>query len=89
LGSTTDKIPGQLQTATVVKAGGTGVVLDTTTGKVELATYRVFVTNKHQETADRLNAFLKDPQQTTVRVEQDDRLGYCDPFFKNSVENEL
>jgi hypothetical protein len=73
--TTTDRIPGQLQTANVVKAGGTGVVLGTTTGKVELAPYHVFVTNKHQETADRLNAFLKDPQQATVRVEQDDRLG--------------
>jgi hypothetical protein len=77
LGATTDRIPGQLQTATVVKAGGAGVVLGTTNGKVELAPYHVFVTNKHQETADRLNAFLKDPQQTTttVQVEQDDRLG--------------
>jgi hypothetical protein len=75
LGTTTDRIPGQLQTATVVKAGGAGVVLGTTTGKVELAPYHVFVTNKHQETADRLNAFLKDPQQATVRVEQDDQLG--------------
>jgi hypothetical protein len=75
LGTTTDRIPGQLQTATVVKAGGTGVVLGTTNGKVELAPYHVFVTNKHQETADRLNSFLKDPQQATIRVEQDDRLG--------------
>jgi hypothetical protein len=73
LGSTTDRIPGKLQTATVVKASGTGVVLGTTSGKVELAPYHVFVTNKHQETADRLNAFLKDPQQATVRVEQDDQ----------------
>jgi hypothetical protein len=75
LGTTTDRIPGQLQTATVVKAGGTGVVLGTTSGKVELAPYHVMVTNKHQETVDRLNKFFKDPQQATVRVEQDDRLG--------------
>jgi hypothetical protein len=73
LGSTTDRIPGKLQTATVVKASGTGVVLGTTSGKVELAPYHVFVTNKHQETADRLNAFLQNPQQATVRVEQDDQ----------------
>jgi hypothetical protein len=75
LGTTTDRIPGQLQTATVVKAGGAGVVLGTTNGKVEMAPYHVFVTNRHQETADRLNNFLKDPQQATVRVEHDDRLG--------------
>ncbi len=74
LGTTIDRIPGQLQTATVVKAGGAGVVMGTTTGKVELAPYHVFVTNKHQETADRLNAFLQDPQQANVRVEHDDRL---------------
>lgn len=59
LGSTTDRIPGKLQTATVVKASGTGVVLGTTSGKVELAPYHVFVTNKHQETADRLTPFCK------------------------------
>jgi hypothetical protein len=88
LGTTTDRIPGQLQTATVVKAGGAGVVLGTTTGKVELAPYRVFVTNKHQETADRLNAFLKDPQQATVRVEQDDRLGNS-LFFGNFLLGSL
>jgi hypothetical protein len=88
LGTTTDKIPGQLQTATVVKVGGTGVVLSTTIGKVELAPYHVFVTNKHQETADRLNAFLKDPQQATVRVEQDDRLGNS-LFFGNFLLGSL
>jgi hypothetical protein len=88
LGTTTDKISGQLQTATVVKAGGTGVVLGTTTGKVEMAPYHVFVTNKHQETADRLNAFLKDSQQATVRVEQDDRLGNS-LFFGNFLLGSL
>jgi hypothetical protein len=88
LGTTTDKIPGQLQTATVVKAGGTGVVLGTTTGKVELAPYHVFVTNKHQETADRLNNFLKDHQQANVRVEQDDRLGNS-LFFGNFLLGSL
>jgi hypothetical protein len=75
LGTTTDRIPGQLQTANVVKAGGAGVVLGTTNGKVEMSPYHVFVTNRHQETADRLNNFLKDPQQANVRVEHDDRLG--------------
>jgi hypothetical protein len=88
LDTTTDRIPGQLQTATVVKAGGTGVVLGTTTGKVEMAPYRVLVTNKHQETADRLNAFLKDPQQATIRIEQDDRLGNA-LFFGNFLLGSL
>jgi hypothetical protein len=88
LGTTTDKIPGQLQTATVVKAGGTGVVLGPTTGKVELAPYHGFVTNKHQETTDQLNAFLKDPQQATIRVEQDDRLGNS-LFFGNFLLGSL
>jgi hypothetical protein len=75
LGTTTDQIPGQLKTTTVVKSSGTGVVLGTTTGKVELAPYRSLVMSQHYENADRVNAFIKDSQQTNIRVEQDDRLG--------------
>jgi hypothetical protein len=73
LGTETDVIPGQLQSVKTVKASGTGVVLGTSTGTVELAPYRAFVTNTQEQTTARLNAFLKDPQQTTIRVEQDDR----------------
>jgi hypothetical protein len=75
LGTSTDQIPGQLQTATVVKSSGTGVVLGMTTGKVELAPYRSLVMDRHYENADRLSAFIKDSQKTNVRIEQDDRLG--------------
>jgi hypothetical protein len=75
LGTITDQIPGQLQTAMVVKSSGTGVVLNTTSGKVELAPYRSMVMDRHYETVDRLNAFVKNSQKTNIRVEQDDRLG--------------
>jgi hypothetical protein len=68
-----DLIPGQLRSVTTVKTSGTGVVLRTSIGTVELAPYRTFVTSTHDRTAARLNAFLKDPQQATIRVEQDDR----------------
>lgn len=68
-----DRIPGQLQTVTTVKTSGTGVVLRTSTGEVNLAPYRAIVTDSQDRTTDRLNAFLRDPQQATVRVEQDDR----------------
>jgi hypothetical protein len=74
LGTAKDQIPGDIQTATVVKNSGIGVVLETTTGKSELAPYRTLVTSRHNRTVDRLNSFLQNPQQATVQVEQDDRL---------------
>jgi hypothetical protein len=73
LGTEKDRIPGQLQTVTTVKTSGTGVVLGTSTGEVNLAPYKAFVTDSQDRTTDRLNAFLQDPQQATIRVEQDDR----------------
>lgn len=73
LGVEKDLIPGQLQTVTTVKNSGTGVVLGTSTGEVNLASYKAFVTDSQDRTTDRLNIFLKDPQQATIRVEQDDR----------------
>jgi hypothetical protein len=73
LGTIKDQIPGDIKTATVVKNSGVGVVLETTTGKSELAPYRTLVTSQHDRTVDRLNSFLQDSQQATIQVEQDDR----------------
>jgi hypothetical protein len=79
-GSTTDRIPGQLQKATYNKADGLGVLLATTTGKMELVPHDIKFMNKQKETADRLNNFLKDPQQATIRVEQNNNLLLNHPF---------
>jgi hypothetical protein len=73
LGTEKDLIPGDLRSVKTVKTSGTGVVLETSEGEVELAPYKAFVTDSQYRTADRLNAFLKDPQQAKIRVEQDDR----------------
>ncbi|PSB03482.1 hypothetical protein [Merismopedia glauca] len=72
-GAEKDRIPGNLKTATTIKTSGIGVVLETTKGRVELAPYRAFVTDRIDKTVDRLNAFIKNPQQATISVEQDDR----------------
>jgi hypothetical protein len=73
LGTEQERIPGRLQSVSTVTKSGVGLVLGTTTGTVELAPYRAFVTSQHFENADRIAAFLKNPQQTTIRIEQDDR----------------
>jgi hypothetical protein len=73
LGTEKEQIPGRLESVTTVTNSGVGLVLGTTTGKVELAPYRTFVTSQHFKNAARIEAFLKDPNQTTIRVEQDDR----------------
>ncbi len=73
LGTEKDRIPGRLQSIATVKTSGVGIILGTTTGKVELAPYRTFVTSQHFENAARIEAFIKDPKQTTIRIEQDDR----------------
>ena len=72
-GTEKDRIPGRLQSVSTVTTSGKGLVLETTTEQLELAPYRTFVTSQHFENADRIAAFLKDPQQTTIRIEQDDR----------------
>ncbi|NJR32414.1 MAG: hypothetical protein HC778_05765 [Chamaesiphon sp. CSU_1_12] len=74
LGEEEDGLPGELRSAKVTKTSGTGIVLDTTKGDVELAPYRTFVNGEHDRNAARVNAFLKDKQQNTLSVEQDDRL---------------
>jgi hypothetical protein len=74
LGEEEDGIPGELQSVKVAKDSGIGIVLVTTKGDVELAPYRTFVNGEHERNADRVNAFLKQPRQNTLSVEQDDRL---------------
>ncbi|PSB58515.1 hypothetical protein C7B77_04390 [Chamaesiphon polymorphus CCALA 037] len=73
LGTERDRIPGKLKSATTVKTSGKGAVLRTTEGAIELAPYRAFVTDRVNKTVDRLNAFIKDPRQTKISIEQDDR----------------
>ncbi|AFY92039.1 hypothetical protein [Chamaesiphon minutus] len=73
LGTERELIPGNLKSVKTVKTSGTGVVLGTSQGEVNLAPYKAFVTDSQYRTADRLNAFLKNPQQQTISVEQDDR----------------
>ncbi|AFY92040.1 hypothetical protein [Chamaesiphon minutus] len=74
LGEKEDGIPGNLRSVKVDKNGGIGIVLGTSKGDVKLAPYRTFVNGEHDRNADLINAFLKDTQQTTLSVEQDDRL---------------
>jgi hypothetical protein len=73
LGTEKDLIIGSLRSVKIVKTSATGVVLETSNGDVNLAPYKAFVTDSQSRTADRLNTFLQDPQQATIRVEQDDR----------------
>lgn len=88
LGAETDNIPGNLKTVKKVRTSGRGVVLGTTEGEIELAPYRAFVKNRRSRTdapsrvdrtVDRLNAFLKDPKQAKISIEQDDR--WANAFF--------
>jgi hypothetical protein len=74
LGDEEDGISGELRSAKVAKDNGIGIVLGTTKGDVELAPYRTFVNGEHERNADRVNAFIKQPQQNTLSVQQDDRL---------------
>jgi hypothetical protein len=73
LGTEKDRIPGFLKSAKTVKTSGTGAVLSTTKGEIELAPYRAFVTDRVNKTVDRLNIFIKDIQQPKISIEQDDR----------------
>lgn len=73
LGTEKELISGHLKSVKTVKTSGAGVVLETSQGDVPLAPYKAFVTDSQYRTADRLNAFLKNPQQATIQVEQDDR----------------
>ncbi|PSB55570.1 hypothetical protein [Chamaesiphon polymorphus] len=72
-GTKKEQIPGFVTSAKTVKTSGKGVVFTTTKGEIELAPYRAFVTDRTDKTVDRLNAFIKNPQQPTISIEQDDR----------------
>jgi hypothetical protein len=67
------QIPGFVRSVKTVKTSGKGAVLSTTKGEIELAPYRAFATDRVNKTVDRLNAFIADPQQTKISIEQDDR----------------
>ncbi|WP_373542617.1 hypothetical protein [Chamaesiphon sp.] len=73
IGTETELILGHLKSVKIVKTSGTGVVLETSGGDVTLAPYKAVVADSQERTADRLNAFIKDPQQATISVAQDDR----------------
>lgn len=73
LGAVKDSIPGELRSVKTVTTKRAGIILGTTTGEVELTPYRASVTSSQEPIAERLNAFLNNPQQVTIRVEQDDR----------------
>lgn len=73
LGTEYEIFLGQLKSVKTIDTKGTGIVLTTSNGDVKLSPYQGFVTSSQYRTADRLNAFIKDPQQSTIRVEQDDR----------------
>jgi hypothetical protein len=73
LGTEKEQIPGFVTSAKTVKTSGKGAVINTTKGAIELAPYRAFVTDRVDKTVDRLNTFIKDPQQTQISIEQDDR----------------
>jgi hypothetical protein len=73
LGTETDRIPGKLISAKIFKTSGKDAVLSTTKGEIELVPYSAFGTDRVNKTVDRLNAFIKDPQQSKISIEQDDR----------------
>ncbi|PSB54890.1 hypothetical protein [Chamaesiphon polymorphus] len=73
LGTEKELILGHLKSVKTVTTSATGVVLETSGGDVPLAPYKAFVTDSQYRTADRLNAFIKNPQQAKISVEQDDR----------------
>ena len=75
LGTKTTLIPGQLKAAYVRKTQATGVVLETTEGGVTLGNYRMLVGEEQQQLADEINAFINNPHQPSLKIQQDDRLG--------------
>ncbi|MFN6486227.1 MULTISPECIES: hypothetical protein [unclassified Nostoc] len=83
LGTETTFIPGQLTGAYVMTASGTGVVLNISKiQKVELVSHRVIVREKHSQIANEINAFIHNPQQPALKIQQDDR---WEGFFSGVV----
>ncbi|MEH1905930.1 MAG: hypothetical protein V7L04_32270 [Nostoc sp.] len=75
LGTETTLIPGQVTIAYVKTASSTGVVLDTSNmEEVKLVNSGVLVvTGKHSKIADEINAFIHNPQQARLKIQEDDR----------------
>ncbi|MBO3459579.1 hypothetical protein G7B40_033210 [Aetokthonos hydrillicola Thurmond2011] len=82
-GTETTVIPGQIKGANVALEHGTGVVLDTSNiQSVELVNHRVFIRDKQYQIADEINTFIKNHQQSRLKVQQDDR---WEGFFEGMV----
>ncbi|MBD2496688.1 hypothetical protein [Nostoc sp. FACHB-280] len=75
LGTETNRLSGQLKEAAVVTEYGTGVVLYTSSSMdaIELVNHRVFIKEKHYKITDTINAFINNPQQLGLKIQQDDR----------------
>jgi hypothetical protein len=74
LGTETTMIPGQVIGASVTTSSGIGVKLNTSKGQVELVNHRMFVSEKHRQIADNINAFVNNPdRQPRLKIQQDDR----------------
>jgi hypothetical protein len=75
LGTETLVIREPLMREIVRKTHGTGVVIFTSKlPELELANHRTNVGSKQEKIADQINRFIQDRQQTSLMVEQDDRL---------------
>ncbi|HEY9689533.1 MAG TPA: hypothetical protein V6D46_06025 [Coleofasciculaceae cyanobacterium] len=75
LGTETLVIQEPLMRAIVRTTHGTGVVIFISKRpELELANHRTNVGSKHEKIADQINRFIQDHQQTSLIVEQDDRL---------------
>ncbi len=73
VGTITDTIPGQVTGASVISAQGTGVVLKTSGGAVELVNHHGIVGPKHEQIANKMNTSMADRQITELKIQQDDR----------------
>ncbi|MDF5707953.1 MAG: hypothetical protein PUP90_09815 [Nostoc sp. S4] len=75
LGTETTWLSGQLKEAAVVTESGTGVVLYTSSSidAIELVNHRVLIREKHYQITDTINAFINNPQQLGLKIQQDDR----------------
>ena len=72
LGTQTTSIP-EVRGAGVIKAQGTGVVLSTAQGQVELVNHPMRVGEEQQQLVRQINAFVQTPQQAKLTIQQDDR----------------
>lgn len=67
-------IPGQIKRAYVKTVAATGVVLNISNNQeVNLVNHGVLVREKHSQIADEINVFIQNPQQTELKIQEDDR----------------